>query len=87
MLCYKKKIYGYYKGRCEAKKHKNILQFTRHVLDCSNPSSVAKYDEKPLDTSIEYINRKGINVMKRNDTVIEKELKAYGKVIMLNLLI
>ena len=41
-------------------------------MDCSNPSSVAKYNEKPLDTSIEYINRK------RNQCN-EKERNGYRK--------
>ena len=38
----------FFNSRYKANKYDNICQFARHISDCSNPSSVAKYNEKLL---------------------------------------
>ena len=40
----------FFNSRYKANKYDNICQFSRHISDCPNPSSVAKYNEKLLGT-------------------------------------
>ena len=41
-------------SRYKAKKYDNAFKFAKHVSDCSNPSSVANYNEK----TTWYINKR-----------------------------
>ena len=65
----------FFNSRYEANKYDNIFQYTKHISDCPNPSSVGTYNKKLLGTlinvksSIEYILiERGINVAKMSVT-------------------